>query len=210
MDSDWLKTQFRLHPDKSRAGLAQALKLGPSAVSKILAGTRQIKAPEYAVMRRFFGLPVDGEAAVRQASARGKSGEDYVLGWLQPGGLNERGDPPGQGDDAWVMPASILRAHTQAPPDKVRVFTVQENAMAPDLLPGQHVLVDMSDRKPSPPGLFVISDGLGQLVRQAEYVPHSSPPAVRLSARNESYAAYTLPLDQAGIIGRVIAKLQWL
>jgi len=64
MNSEWLRTQFELHPSKSKADLARALRLKPSAISKILSQTRQIKANEYCEMRRFFGLPVDGERSL--------------------------------------------------------------------------------------------------------------------------------------------------
>jgi hypothetical protein len=200
MDNEWLNAQFRLNPDKTKAGLAKALNLGAPAVSKMLAGTRQIKAHEYMAMRQFFGMP-----AYSGPSARRGSG--YVLAPL----AQELGEKKTEAtEDSWIMPASLLRAHTQAAPEKIRIFTVQENAMAPDFMPGEQVLVDMSDAKPSPPGVFVVSDGLGHIVRQCEYMPHSRPPTVRLSARNNAYEPHILALPKAGIIGRVIAKLQWL
>lgn len=45
-----------MHPKKTKAQLARLLGLEPPAVSKILAGTRQIKAQEYMKMREFFCL----------------------------------------------------------------------------------------------------------------------------------------------------------
>jgi hypothetical protein len=198
MDSEWLNAQFRLNPEKSKADLAKVLKIGAPAVSKMLAGTRQIKANEYLAMRHFFGMP--------NYSAAGR-GSGYVLAPLTQELGEKKSDTR---DEAWIMPASLLRAHTQAAPEKIRIFTVQENAMAPDFMPGEQVMVDLSDTRPSPPGVFVVSDGLGHIVRQCEYMPHSSPPTVRLSARGGSYEPHTLPLAKAGIVGRVIAKLQWL
>jgi len=201
MDMEWLKTQFRLHPDKSKAGLAKALGLEPPAVSKILSGQRQIKAHEYVAMRRFFGLPSDGERAV------GPGRKSYILSTL---GQEMQDTAPAADDDAWVMPASLFENRTKAPPEKIRIFAVQEDAMVPDLQQGERVLVDLSDTRPSPAGIFVVSDGLGHIIRQCEYVPHSDPPALKLSARNGRYEPYTIPLDKAQIIGRVLAKLQWL
>jgi len=80
MDSTWLKTQFKLNPEKNKAGLAKVLGLGAPAISKILAGERQIKAAEYMLMRRYFGLPVDGESAAQGSSSRAGGHDDrYVL-----------------------------------------------------------------------------------------------------------------------------------
>jgi hypothetical protein len=199
MDTEWLKTQFRLHPEKNKAGLARAMGLEPPAVSKMLAGTRQIKAQEYVAMRRFFGLPVDSERAVAGRAA----GDGYVLKPLQ-----ER-ETPGQ-DEAWIMPATLLARRTKASPEQVRVFEIQDSTMAPDFQPGEHVLVDLSDTKPSPPGVFLVSDGVGHILRHCEIAARMQPVQVRLSANNRNYEAYTAPLDKAGLVGRVIAKLQWL
>ncbi len=199
MDNEWLKTQFRLQPDKNKADLARAIGLEPPAVSKILAGTRQIKAHEYIAMRRFFGMPVDGERATVGQVAR----SSYVLRPLQE---QTRAEP----GDAWTIPAKLLARRTKAPPEQVRIFEVQDSTMAPEFQTGEHVLVDLSDRKPSPPGVFLVSDGIGYILRHCEIVPQARPVKVRLSANNRHYETYNAPLDKAGLLGRVIAKLQWL
>lgn len=204
MDKNWLKAQFALHPEKTKAELAKALGLEPPAVSKILSGQRQIKAHEYVGMRKFFGYP-DEQTGAKSARAHA---ETYTLRPLS-GGFAEKTDTAPE-QDAWVMPASVIAKKTSAPPDQIRIFAVQENAMTPDFMPGEQVLVDLSDVRPSPAGVFVVSDGMSHIIRQCEYVPHSDPPQVRFSARNSQYEAYTLPLEKAQITGRVIAKLEWL
>lgn len=59
MDSIWLAKQFLAHPTKTKAGLALVLDLPASAVSKMINGSRQIKAKEFLVMRKFFGFETD-------------------------------------------------------------------------------------------------------------------------------------------------------
>lgn len=206
MDADWLKTQFRFNPGKTRAELAKALGLEAPAVSKILNGTRQIKAQEYIVMRRFFGLPADDEKA--SGTAGGPGSGTYTLAPLD-GGFEDADDPAASAE-SWTIPAHIFRQRTKASPEQIRIFTAQENVMAPDILLGDPVLVDLSDRTPSPPGIFIVSDGLGYIIRRCEYVPHSNPPEIRLSTSSGKIEPLTLPLGKAGILGRVIAKLQWL
>lgn len=201
MDSEWLKLQFRLHPGRNKAGLAEALGLGAPAVSKILSGGRQIKAAEYIAMRRYFGLPVDGDRAARPAP------DHYVLAPLPAAGMKEKQSPT---EDSWTIPARLLKPHTAAAPEQIRIFTVQEADMAPDFMPGEHVLVNMADVMPSPPGVFIVSDGMGHIIRRCEYVPHSNPALVKLSAASGKYDSHTLPLKDAGLVGRLIAKLQWL
>lgn len=202
MDAEWLKAQFKHNPGKTQVGLARALGIDSPAVNKILSGQRQIKAPEYVAMRKFFGLPVDGDHAV-------SAGGGYVLQTLGTG-LSDQTDTQEGGSDNWVMPAGILSGKTKTSPENIKIFAVQENSMSPDFKQGEHVLVDLSDRKPSPPGQFVISDGMGYIIRQGEYVPHSSPPQVRFTARSTQYEPYITELDKADIIGRIIARLEWL
>lgn len=203
MDSQWLKIQFDINPDKSKAELAKALGLEPPAVSKILNGARQIKAQEYNMMRKFFGLPVDGEHAVRP------SNDGYRLETLAGGqGLGE--SEAVQGDESWVIPAGILSQRTQASPSQIKIFKVQESLMEPDYKRGEHVLVDLSECKPSPPGVFIVSDGFGYMLRSCAYAPKSDPPHIKISAIASDFQTQTLDADEIDIIGRVIAKLQWL
>lgn len=203
MDSQWLKQQFERNPDKTKAGLARALNLEPPAVSKILNNTRQIKAPEYNTMRRYFGLPVDGEHAVHAME------NTYRLDTLA-GNQNLQEDVQGAPADSWVIPAEILNQRTQAPPNKIKIFKVQEQLMEPEYRHGEHVLVDLSDQTPTPPGAFIVSDGFGYMLRFCEFVVNSEPPEIKISASNSAFQTQTLTFDDFDIVGRVIAKLQWL
>lgn len=202
MDAEWLRLQFKLYPEKSKADLAAALGLDRPAISKILAGTRQIKATEYAGMRRFFDLPVDGERATTR-------GNRYVLEPLVTDGMADHGGADGDSGQ-WVMPASLFANRTRGPAAQIRVFTVSDKAMIPDLMPGENVLVDMADTTPSPPGFFLLSDGVGHIIRQCAIIPGSRPALLRLTALNGAYEAYELPMSAHPLSGRVIAKLQWL
>lgn len=197
MDHQWLKSLFAMHPERSKTDLARALNLEPPAISKMLAGTRQIKAQEYIGMRAFFGLPSDGHRATATPMPGFK-----VRQFAEPDGFAD--------SEAWTMPATLLARKTRAAPEQVRVFDVRDNTMAPDFVPGEHVLIDLSDRQPSPSGVFLVFDGIGHCLRQCEIVPQARPAQVRLSPVNKSYEAHVAPLDQAVIAGRVIAKLQWL
>lgn len=202
MDAQWLKTQFKLHPGQSKAALAKALGLEPSAVSKMLNGMRQIKATEYVQMRAFFGMPSDG----RKALSGVQSG--YVVEPLQGGAALKDREP--SSESQWVIPAQIIGARTKAGPENIKSFEVEDNLMAPEFQRGEHVLVDLSDQTPSPPGAFVVSDGFGTMIRNCERIAGSDPVRVRISALKESFAPREVLETDAQIMGRVIAKLQWL
>lgn len=202
MDAKWLNTQFQKKPSKSKAELARLLGLEAPAISKMLNGSRQIKAPEYVRMLDFFEI---------RPSKSGQSAEDsqnYVLKPLEKN--NAMHDFDGHGDGEWVMPASVLAPHTAAPSDKVKIFDIKENMMEPDFRKGEHVMVDVTDKKPSPPGVFVVSDGFGTLTRYCEFMPNSKPPKIKISAYNSSFQPQILGENEFKIMGRVIAKLQWI
>ena len=111
------------------------------------------------------------------------------------------GVPPGLAEDAAVLLGLD---------ERVVVVNVVGDSMAPTLNPTDRILVDTADRFPSPPGMFVIWDGLGLVVRRVEYIAHSAPAVLRISSDNGRYASYECSLDQAQIRGRVVAKWQWI
>jgi hypothetical protein len=110
----------------------------------------------------------------------------------------------------WQVPTGIVRGYSTAPAAELRIITVIGDSMEPALLPGQRVLVDTGDRAPSPPGIFVVWDGLGQVVKRVQVLPHSDPPRVRITSDNGKYDAYERTLDEAYIQGRVIGQWRWL
>lgn len=171
-------------------------------------------------MREFFGLPVErGEKRTSRISADNMvdASNRYTLRPLS-GGFSEKesgGNEAGAGQDAydagfdWQMPAALLKQKTKAQPEDIRISSIEDSSMAPEFVKGEQILIDLSDRTPSPPGVFVLYDGMSHIVRSCEYVPHSVPPKIKLTAHSQKFS-YVLELDKAQIIGRVIAKLQWL
>lgn len=71
-------------------------------------------------------------------------------------------------------------------------------------------MVDPSDTRPSPPGIFCVWDGLGLVIKRVEYLMNSDPPTIRLTSCNPAYQAYERSLDEAQIKGRVIGRWGWL
>ena len=121
------------------------------------------------------------------------------------GQLIEGGVKVGQ----WMMPRELMKLATVAGEDRVKIVSVVGDSMAPTFNPTDRIMVDTSDRLPSPPGIFVVWDGLGLVVKRIEYIPHSDPATIRISSDNARYAAYERSLDEAHIQGRVIGKWQW-
>lgn len=120
----------------------------------------------------------------------------------------ENGDAPPE-VARWAVPRALMEGVTTATPARIRVITIYGDSMEPTLAPGTRVMVDTEDRIPSPPGIFVVFDGLGLVCKRVEFLPRSEPPSVRLVSDNPRYTAYECPLGEAHIQGRVIGRWQW-
>lgn len=121
----------------------------------------------------------------------------------------------------WSMPDYFTRGTLRIDPAKAIVMEIfgdsgydPSNPHAPgSFFPGDRLIIDTSDTRPSPPGAFAVYDGFGIVVKLVEPMPGSDPPRIRLSSRNPQYAPYEIALrdgDQMGeghILGRVRGRI---
>ncbi|MGE0845521.1 MAG: XRE family transcriptional regulator [Flavobacteriaceae bacterium] len=115
----------------------------------------------------------------------------------------------------WGIPERYLRGELRVNPKGAVVIEVQgdsgydpNNPGAPgSLFPGDRVIVDTNDRRPSPPGPFLVYDGTGLVVKLVEVARSSEPVSINLSSRNPRYSSYQVSLDEAHIVGRVRGRI---
>ncbi len=112
----------------------------------------------------------------------------------------EQEDPVGR---AYHFRRSWIRHNLKASPSQLRIMHVEGDSMAPTLLDGDTVLVDMARRAPNPPGIFVLDDGMGLVAKRLEHIPNSNPPAVRVISDNGFYSPYERTADEIHIVGRI-------
>jgi phage repressor protein C with HTH and peptisase S24 domain len=103
-----------------------------------------------------------------------------------------------------TYPADSFREAYGINPGRVRIIPVRGTSMEPELWAGQRVMVDIEDKAPSPPGIFVVWDGLGLVLKYVEVVANSEPLRVRISSAHHAFKPYERNLDEAYINGRVI------
>jgi phage repressor protein C with HTH and peptisase S24 domain len=117
--------------------------------------------------------------------------------------------------DRWSLPDSFLRGELRV--DSRAAFIAEiygdsgynpDNPHAPGSLhPGDRVIIDTLDRRPSPPGLFAVFDGSGLVVKMVDLVRGAEPARIRLSSRNPSYEPYEVVEDEGFIVGRVRGRI---
>ena len=91
----------------------------------------------------------------------------------------------------------------KADPANLRIMHVEGDSMMPTLHSGDVVLVDLARRSPTPPGIFVLFDGMGLVAKRLENIPNNDPPKVRVISDNTFYSPYERTADEVSIIGRI-------
>lgn len=108
----------------------------------------------------------------------------------------------------YFFPRAEFRSTFGADPAGVRVLEAVGDSMLGTISPGEKVFVNVEDRVPSPPGIFVVWDGAALVLKRVEYVPNSEPPKVTISSDNPRYKPYDRLVEEAYIQGRVIGSWQ--
>ena len=148
MELDWIRDGL-VKPGKTQRGLATALGVDPSAISRLLAGTRQLRAAELPVVAAYLDSPIPQNltpdavrpadtraiAANRPANHTGMSARDLpVLGTAVGGSAGESGGMflmNGEIHDYVERPPS-LRGVASAYP-----VYISDTSMVPRYFPGE-------------------------------------------------------------------------
>lgn len=166
-----------------------------------LAGVEQLgEVGQNAADARHKSVTTTGMARIDELDIRGSAGGGTIVD-------DEDGREPVH---QWELPAELIRSASYAPPDRIKIIMVVGDSMEGTFRPFERVMVDTTDTVPTPPGIFVVYDGLGLVVKRVEYVPHSEPPTVRISSDNPRYSPYERILGEAYIQGRVLGRWQWV
>lgn len=84
------------------------------------------------------------------------------------------------------------------------ILHVRGDSMEPTLRSGDRILIDQSDQNISQPGIFVLWDGDGRVVKRVERVYGSEPPKLRLISDNPRHSTYEVYADIVRVIGRAV------
>lgn len=117
------------------------------------------------------------------------------------------GDDPDklEATDKWGIPAEYLTRELGASLSDSAICTVNSHAVEPEFEYNDKVVVDRSDTKPSPAGVFVYWDGIGFAFARMQAIPGAEP-KVRISSKIGE--TMDMPLNDVKIIGRVRGRFQ--
>lgn len=109
----------------------------------------------------------------------------------------------------WHVPADYLRGELRAGSnDGLILWRVEAANMEPTYEYGDRVIVDTSARKASPPGIFLVWDGVGPALNHVTVVPTGGKAVARVSSTDGKTASYEVPAEKLVIIGRVRGVLK--
>lgn len=106
--------------------------------------------------------------------------------------------------ESYSFRKSWIRDHLRANSADLRLMTVRGDGMEPTLCHNDIILIDTTKKDPSPPGIFVLFDGLGLVAKRIEYFDQPEPARLRIISDNPHYSTYERGVEEASIIGRVV------
>ncbi|KQS79067.1 repressor [Rhizobium sp. Leaf384] len=108
----------------------------------------------------------------------------------------------------WMIPLSYLRNEAKASPAHTLIMEVVGDSMQPTYMPGDRVLVDLSQDKMSTDTVYAISDGHTEpQIKRLQRIPFSDPAEVRIISDNQALETFTVELSRLQIIGRIVGHL---
>ncbi len=202
-----LKTEME-RQNISALELAKRSEVKPSFVYDILHGkSANPSTTKLAKLANTLGSNVSQLLGIEENNTKCSHGNDYALiSCNLVTETNENGTiiiTEKQGDPYYFR-RSWLRNRLNAEPDNLRMVHVEGDSMEPTLCHGDMILIDITKTNPSPPGIFVLFDGLALLAKRLEFIPQSTPPSLRILSDNPQYHPYERKLHETNIVGRVI------
>lgn len=108
----------------------------------------------------------------------------------------------------WLLPQRYLREEVKASPNHTVIMEVVGDSMQPTYMPGDRVLVDLSQNSLSSDTVYAISDGFAEpQIKRLQRVPFSDPTEVRIISDNPMLETFTAELSQLTIIGRICGHI---
>ena len=145
---------------------------------------------------------VEGEAPVFETEENTFVAVPYVNARPSMGGGQMVDVEPDYGRP-YHFQRSWIQNTLRSDPVHLRMMHVEGDSMMPTLHDRDIVLVDTSRRSPTPPGIFVLHDGMGLVAKRLEHIPSSDPPRVRIVSDNPHYSPYENMAEEVNIIGRI-------
>lgn len=108
----------------------------------------------------------------------------------------------------WFIPLEYLRNEAKASPKSTVVSEIIGDSMSPTYMPGDRVLIDLSQNRMVSDSVYAISDGFSEpQIKRLQRVPFSNPAQVIIISDNPTLERFTVELEKLIVIGRICGRL---
>lgn len=108
----------------------------------------------------------------------------------------------------WLIPIDYLRDEIKASPRHSTIMEVIGDSMQPTYMPGDRVVVDLSQNTMGADTVYAISyDDEPPQIKRLQKVPFSDPKQVKIISDNPNLETFGVELDKLTIIGRVCGHI---
>jgi len=108
----------------------------------------------------------------------------------------------------WLIPTGYLRNEAKASPNHTIIMEVIGDSMQPTYMPGDRVIVDLSQNQMTTDTVYAISDGYSEpQIKRLQRVPFSQPGEVKIISDNPALETFTVELARLTIIGRICGHI---
>jgi len=198
----------------TQADVAQKLNIKQQAVGQWFS-RNSIPLKYHAKLSNIFGLKLDMEEVIRQASIESKEKEECISiqkihNIAVSAGSGYGVDCIDEFYDTDTLQISKFSVPNGIEPKFLRAIKVDGKSMLPTLLPNEYVIIDTSQRRYSGDGLYVLNYGGNLLVKRLQFIPIDNG-TLEIISDNPQFKSHRVALndDQTTlyIIGRVICQI---
>ena len=86
-------------------------------------------------------------------------------------------------------------------PEDLRAVFVKDDGMHPTFMQGDMMLINITLKSPNPPGIFILFDGAGLVVKRLEMIDKDR---IRVLSDNDKYTSYEREISTTNITGKVV------
>jgi hypothetical protein len=130
----------------------------------------------------------------------------YMAVTAAPGGgrLGGGSREPSEQDETLLFPTDLIEDGLRGEASDFYWADIVGRALAPDLMPGDRVLIDRRAIEPIQPGFFAVDEGIGLTGRVVEYIPGSEPRRYRIRSNDQRALPYDVDANKIDILGRIV------
>lgn len=188
--------------------IALAIGRDRTVATKMLAGTRSVKAAEVepltALLKEFDGLHIGNSSDIPEVDLH----QDYVEVGVLPTFAGMGGGGTGEGEtEVALIPRSLVVHELRASPTDLLLINVRGDSMLnPEtgrgFAHGDQLLIDRRDINPRQPGPFALWHDDGYVVKNVEII--RSTGKLRIFSNNPAYSPDEADPEEVKIMGRPV------